>query len=84
MFFPRKVLAFNTSFRTLTIFKSHSEAIKNCPGLEIAEGDWLFFDAKGKPLDPVFSVPAEIHLEKNTYSNGIYTLIESNKSYERK
>ena len=69
------VFAFNTVFKAMEVFETCGEAIACCPGLEIAEGDWLFFAANGFPLEAVFSIdPVVQEGERWVFSNGIYDL----------
>ena len=60
--------------KTLTIFSSKAGVAATVQGLEVAEGNWRFFAANGSPLEARFSIPARIHPERNTYTNGVYTL----------
>jgi hypothetical protein len=60
--------------KTIVVFSSKASAVANVEGLAIAEGDWRFFSADGSPLEAHFSMPAQIHPERNTYTNGVYTL----------
>jgi hypothetical protein len=68
------IFAFNGMSKTITVFASKKEAIANVQGLEIAEGNWRFFSADGSPMEANFSIPARIYAERNTYTNGVYTL----------
>lgn len=68
------VFAYFKSFDRLDVYRSRSEAAKNCEGLDVAEGDYLFFDAKGFPLEAVFSKPAYIDTDRSVYGNGAYAL----------
>lgn len=68
------VFGYDINNRSLTVFSSDIEAIAAVEGLVIAEGDYKFFSADGSPLEAVFSIPAQIHFESNTYTNGVYTL----------
>jgi hypothetical protein len=69
-----RIFAYNTSSRSFRVFESEAEVIASCPGIEIAEGDWLFFSESGACLEAHFSVPASINAERNTYAAGVYTL----------
>lgn len=67
------VFTFNTVFKTMEVFSTHAGAIARCPGLEIAEGDWLFFAADGTPLEAVLSVdPIAQKDGRWVLSNGVY------------
>ena len=68
------VFGFDIASKTLSVFDSKEQAIATVEGLSIAEGDWRFFSYDGSPLDAIFSVPAKINFDTNTYSNGLYTL----------
>src|SRR5688572_11424078 len=49
------VFAEATDERCLSAFENDSEAIAYCEGIDVAEGNWLFWDDSGNPLEPVFS-----------------------------
>lgn len=68
------IYALDVTSRRLHVFSSEAEVKQNCEGLSIVEGDWLFYAADGSPLEVHFSVPARIFPEKNTYTNGEYSL----------
>ena len=69
------VFAFNTAFKSMQVFDSHADAMAHCPGLEIAEGDWLFFAADGSRLDAVFAVDPVVQRAGHwVMSNGVYDL----------
>lgn len=69
------LFAFNTVFKTMEVFATRNEAIDRVPGLEIAEGDWLFFAANGASLDAVFSTDPVVQAgDRWVLSNGVYDL----------
>lgn len=68
------VYGFDVLARELYVFASSEQAIASVEGLTIAEGDYRFFSADGSPMEAHFSVPARVHPERDTYSNGVYTL----------
>jgi hypothetical protein len=51
------IFAFATDDKTLMVFPNGSEAIAYCEGVDVEEGNWLFFDGEGNPLDAVFTTP---------------------------
>ena len=69
-----KVIAVDISLGFIEALDSIDAAIARCPGLEIAEGDWLFFDGDGQPLEADFLEKPLINPEKGSYSDGVYTL----------
>ena len=69
------VFAFNTVFKAMEVFTTPAEAVTRVPGLEIAEGDWMFFAANGSPLNAVYSVdPVVQDGERWVLSDGVYDL----------
>jgi hypothetical protein len=68
------VFGIHVPMRELLVFDSKEQAMATVEGLSIAEGDWRFFSSDGSALEACFSVQARIHPDRNTYSNGIYTL----------
>ncbi len=68
------IYALDVTFGRLHLLASEVAVKENCEGLSIVEGDWLFFAADGSPLEAYFSEPARIFPEKNTYTNGKYSL----------
>lgn len=68
------VFGFDILYRQLQIFASKEDAIVAVEGLTIAEGDYRFFSADGSPLEACFSIQPFVNAERNTYSNGKYTL----------
>jgi hypothetical protein len=73
-----RVIAVNISLNFIEVFDSIEAAVKRCPGLEIAEGDWLFFAGDGSALSAVFSQEPYVDSERNVYGNGIYSLASGN------
>ena len=43
--------------RTLMVFPDEAQAVAYCEGIDVEEGNWLFFNDNGKPLDAVFTTP---------------------------
>jgi|GEM_PF-1955978 len=70
-----RVIAVNTSLNFIEVFDTLEEAVKRCPGIEIAEGDWLFFASDGSRLTAVFSKDPYIDENRNVYGNGVYRLV---------
>ena len=66
------VFAFNTILKIMEVFATRAEAIARVPGLEIAEGDWLFFAGDGSSLNAVYSV--DPFVREGVYGNGVYDL----------
>ena len=69
-----RVIAVNISLNFIEVFDTSEEAIKRCSGIEIAEGDWLFFAGDGAPLAAVFSQEPYVDSKRNVYGNGTYAL----------
>lgn len=57
---------------TLMAFTSEAEAIANCEGLDVEAATWLFWNDRGDPLAPEFTVPNKRGLF--TVRNGVYLL----------
>ncbi|EGF92130.1 hypothetical protein ABI_05630 [Asticcacaulis biprosthecium C19] len=68
------VFAYLQSLSQLEAFDSVEGAVAGCEGITVAEGDYLFFDATGQPLDAVFSTPVSFSRDGLTYNNGVYSL----------
>ena len=51
------IFALTTDDRTLLVFATEAEAIACAEGIDVEDGNWLFFDADGKPLEAVFTTP---------------------------
>jgi hypothetical protein len=58
---------------TLRAFPTEEEAIANCEGLDVEAAVWLFWNDRGEPLEPEFSVPNKRGLF--AVRSGIYSLI---------
>jgi hypothetical protein len=69
-----RVFVFDTTMQSVQTYATLEEAIGQTPGLDVAEGGVLFFAANGSPLVPVFSEPARMNHDTNTYTNGVYSL----------
>jgi hypothetical protein len=69
------VFAEATDERSLSAFENDSEAIAYCEGIDVTEGNWLFWDDSGNPLEPVFSTPTM--RGRFVVSSGTYTLQRS-------
>lgn len=52
-----KIFAFATDDRGLHVFPEKEDAISYCEGIDIENGEWLFWDEFGTNLQPVFSKP---------------------------
>lgn len=51
------IFAVATDERVLYIFPSTTEATSYCEGLDVEAAGWLFWDDRGRPLAPHFTVP---------------------------
>lgn len=66
------IFAFATDDRTLTVFPDAAAAVASCGGIDVAEGQWLFFDDAGVALAAEFAEPA---VRKGPFvSHGRYSL----------
>jgi hypothetical protein len=54
------VFVFANDDKTLSVYGTESEAVSACEGIDVAEGNYLFFDAKGFELTSVFDKPNRI------------------------
>ena len=70
-----KFIAVDIFRQCIEAFDTQEALIASCPGLEIAEGDFLFFAPDGSPLEAEFSVDPEVERDGRwVFTNGIYTL----------
>jgi hypothetical protein len=70
-----RFLAVNTSLQFIEAFDNAEALIARCPGLEIAEGDWLFFAPDGSRLEAEFSVDPEVERDGHwVFTDGVYSL----------
>lgn len=67
------LFALSTDDRTLLVFDDAAEAVTHCEGLDVAEGGWRFWDARGAPLDAAFAEPAA--RGRLFTANGRYALV---------
>jgi len=51
------IFAVATDERALYTFPSAVEATSYCEGLDVEAAGWLFWDDRGRPLSPHFTVP---------------------------
>lgn len=67
------IFAVATDERTLVAFENEAAAVAACEGLDVEAADWLFWDDRGDPLEPSFSVPNQ----RGWFSvqNGVYSLV---------
>jgi hypothetical protein len=67
------IFAVATDERTLVAYESEAAAVAACEGLDVEAADWLFWDDRGNPLEPLFSVPNK----RGWFSvqNGVYSLV---------
>ncbi len=74
-----KFLAVNISMQFIEAFDTVQALVARCPGLEIAEGDWLFFAPDGTPLEAEFSIEPEVQRDGRwVFTNGLYELRKGN------
>jgi hypothetical protein len=52
-----KIFAFATDDKGLEVFLSKEEAIAYCEGIDVENGEWLFWDEYGASLEAKFSIP---------------------------
>lgn len=69
-----RVFVFDLVSWSLVTYATMAEAVEQTPGMDVAEGDTLFFAADGSPLAPHVSTPARHFPARNTYTNGVYSL----------
>ncbi|MGV3570848.1 MAG: hypothetical protein ACO1PB_09625 [Ramlibacter sp.] len=67
------IFAVETEERTLMTFPGEAEAVAHCEGLDVEAAVWLFWNDRGEPLEPKFSVPNKRGLF--AARNGIYSLV---------
>lgn len=53
------IFALSTDTLELFVFADEHEAISYAEGVDVKDGEWLFFFENGQLLKPVFSVPNE-------------------------
>jgi hypothetical protein len=68
----RMIFAVETEERSLIAFPSEAEAVAYCEGLDVEAAVWLFWNDRGEPLEPKFSVPNKRGLF--VVRNGTYSL----------
>jgi hypothetical protein len=67
------IFAVATDERTLVAFEDEAAAVAACEGLDVESADWLFWDDRGNPLEPSFSIPNKRGLF--VVKNGVYSLV---------
>lgn len=60
-------------------FPSEAEAVAHCEGLDVEAAVWLFWDDRGEPLEPHFSVPNEHGFF--VVRNGTYSLVPATPNH---
>lgn len=70
------IFAVETEERTLMSFVDEAAAVSYCEGLDVEAAVWLFWNDRGEPLEPHFSIPNK----RGFFSvhNGVYSLVDSN------
>lgn len=67
------IFAAETEERSLHVFPDAETAASYCDGLAVEATIWLFWDDKGAPLEPEFTIPNKRGLLTN--KNGVYHLV---------
>ncbi|MBU0543355.1 MAG: hypothetical protein KKC58_13320 [Gammaproteobacteria bacterium] len=67
------IFAVSTDDRSLMTFATEADAVGYCEGLDVEAAIWLFWDNRGEPLEPHFSVPNK----RGFFGvvNGVYSLV---------
>lgn len=73
------IFAVATDERTLVVFDSEAAAVAACEGLDVEAADWLFWDDRGNPLEPLFSVPNKRGLF--VVQSGVYSLVPAKQNH---
>lgn len=60
-------------------FADQAEAVAYCEGLDVEAAVWLFWNDRGEPLEPQFSVPNKRGIFGS--SNGTYSLVPASPSH---
>ena len=66
------IFALATDENTLLVFKSITDAMTYCEGIDVEDGGWSFWDNVGRALDAEFHNPN--HRDGFTVGNGSYRL----------
>jgi hypothetical protein len=74
------IFAVETEERTLMTFPSEAKAVAYCEGLDVEAAVWLFWDDRGEPLEPKFSVPNKRGLF--VVRNGVYSLVPAGPDHQ--
>ena len=69
------IFAIETEERSLMAFLSEAEAVAYCESLDVEAAVWLFWNDRGDPLEPRFSVPNKRGLF--VVRNGVYSLVSA-------
>jgi hypothetical protein len=73
------IFAVETEERTLIAFAGQAEAVAYCEGLDVEAAVWLFWDDRGEPLEPQFSVPNKRGFFGSR--NGTYSLVPASPNH---
>ncbi len=73
------IFAVETEERTLIAFPSELEAVAHCEGLDVEAAVWLFWNDRGEPLEPQFTVPNKRGFF--VVRNGTYTLVPASPDH---
>ena len=73
------IFAVETEERTLVAFPSEAVAVAACEGLDVEAAVWLFWNDRGEPLEPHFSVPNKRGLF--VVRNGTYSLVPASPDH---
>lgn len=69
------IFALATDEMTLFVFAADEEAVAYCEGIDVEEGDWLFWDKAGTALAAEFIIPNRHG--RVAIGNGTYRLVSS-------
>lgn len=73
------IFAVETEERTLVAFPGEKEAVSYCEGLDVEAAVWLFWNDRGEPLEPRFSIPNKRGFFVVT--NGTYSLVPASENH---
>lgn len=73
------IFAVETEERTLIAFPSELDAVAYCEGLDVEAAVWLFWNDRGEPLEPKFTLPNKRGLF--VVQNGTYSLVPASQNH---
>jgi hypothetical protein len=71
------IFALETDAQTLDVFPDETAAISYCEGIDVEDGNWIFWDDDGIPLFAEFIVPNK--REGNWLTNGKYHFVQTSE-----